>query len=185
MLEYLDLLQRWNQAYNLTSVTEPDDMAVRHILDSATALPFLSGETVLDAGTGAGLPGIPLALLEPTRRFTLLDAVGKKVNFLRQAVLELRLANVTPVQARLESWRSGEPFDTVICRALGTLTDFADLCGRLLGPGGRLVAMKGRFPAAEIDALPAAWRVAEARRVTVPGLEAERHLVVLERQRDG
>ncbi|WKZ12624.1 MAG: 16S rRNA (guanine(527)-N(7))-methyltransferase RsmG [Gammaproteobacteria bacterium] len=185
LVRYLELLQRWNRAYNLTSVTEPRDMAVRHILDSVSARPFLAGARVLDAGSGAGLPGIPLALLEPARHFTLLDSVGKKVSFLRQAVLELRLANATPVQARLENWDAALAFDTVICRALGTLTAFASLCGRLLAPGGRLVAMKGRFPREELDELPRPWRVVEARRVTVPGLEAERHFVVLEHGSDG
>lgn len=185
MLRYLDLLQRWNQAYNLTSITEPLDMVVRHILDSATARPCLHGKAVLDAGSGAGLPGIPLALLEPERHFTLLDSVGKKVSFLRQAVLELKLPNVTPVQARLEAWEPSQRFDTVICRALGSLAELAQLCGRLLAPAGRLVAMKGRFPAGEIDELPAGWRVTSASRVEVPGLAAERHIVVLESQGNG
>jgi 16S rRNA (guanine527-N7)-methyltransferase len=185
MLRYLALLQQWNRAYNLTSVTELEEMAVRHILDSASARPYLAGAAILDAGTGAGLPGIPLALLEPARQFTLLDSVGKKVRFLRQVVMELKLANVTPVQARLESWPGTGPFDTAICRALGSLGEFAALCGRLVAPAGRLVAMKGRLPAEEIADLPAPWRVAETQRVTVPGLEAERHIVVLERRAHG
>lgn len=185
MLRYLELLRRWNKTYNLTSVIEPDDMAVRHILDSASARDFLAGRAVLDAGSGAGLPGIPLALLETGRHFTLLDSVGKKVSFLRQAVLEVPLGNVTPVQARLESWRNESLYDTVICRAFGTLAEFAKVCGRLLAPAGRLVAMKGRFPAPEIDALPPGWKVAQARSVTVPGLDAVRHIIVLERGVDG
>ncbi len=185
LMRYLELLRHWSRAYNLTSVTDPHDMAVRHILDCASARPFLAGVNVLDAGSGPGLPGIPLALLEPARRFTLLDSAGKKVNFLQQAVLELKLVNVVPVQARLETWDAAQRFDTVICRALGTLAAFADLCGRFLATGGRLVAMKGRYPRGEIDALPPPWEVAEARRVTVPGLDAERHIVVLGRRSDG
>lgn len=178
---YLALLEKWNRAYNLTSVTEPDDMVVRHVLDSASALPFLRGEAILDVGTGAGLPGIPLALIDPARRFTLLDSVGKKVRFLRQAVLELGLGNVTPLQARAEDWHPPAPFDTVTSRALGTLAEFAGWCGHLVAPGGRLLAMKGRHPAAELERLPPGWRVAELAPVTVPGLAAERHIVVLER----
>jgi 16S rRNA (guanine527-N7)-methyltransferase len=178
---YLMLLQEWNRAYNLTSVTGLDDMAVRHILDSATARPYLQGAAVLDAGTGAGLPGIPLALLDPARHFTLLDSVGKKIRFLHQVVADLRLANVTLVQARLEDWEPQALFDTVICRAFGTLVDFAAVCGRCLAPDGRLVAMKGRHPDEELRAVAAPWCVAAVERVTVPGLDAERHIVVLER----
>jgi 16S rRNA (guanine527-N7)-methyltransferase len=181
MVRYLALLQNWNRAYNLTSVTELDDMAVRHILDSVTARPYLSGGAILDAGTGAGLPGIPLAMLDPGWQFTLLDSVGKKMRFLHQAVAELGLPNISLAQARLESWQTADRFDTVICRAVTTLGDFAALCGRFLAPAGRLVAMKGRHPAAEIAAVALPWRVTGVHRVTVPGLDAERHIVVLER----
>lgn len=184
LLAYLELLRRWSRAYNLTSITDPEDMAVRHLLDSLTARPYLAGATVLDAGTGAGLPGIPLALVEPGRRFTLLDSVGKKVRFVQQAVTELKLANVVPVQARLEQWQPGGTFDTVICRAFSSLAEFAAACGRFAAPGGRLVAMKGRRPDAELAALEAQdspWRVSAVDKVSVPGLDAERHVVVLER----
>ena len=181
LLQYLLLLQQWNRAYNLTSLTELNDMAVRHILDSLTARPFLARATILDAGSGAGLPGIPLALLEPARSFTLLDSVGKKVRFLQQAVTELRLPNVVPVQARLEQWLPGTVFDTVMCRAFGSLAEFAAACGRFVAPAGRLVAMKGRRPTAEIAAVPSPWRVTVVERVTMPGLDAERHIVVMER----
>ncbi len=181
LLQYLALLQKWNRAYNLTSITEPDDMVVRHLLDSVTARPFLAGAAILDAGSGAGLPGIPLALLEPGRQFTLLDSVGKKVRFLQQAVTELGLVNVAPVQARLEQWQPGRLFDTVVCRAFASLADFAAACGACVAPAGRLVAMKGHRPAAEIAAVPLPWRVTGVERVTVPGLDAERHIVVMER----
>lgn len=182
---YLDLLRQWSRAYNLTSVTDPHDMVVRHILDSASARPFLAGTSVLDAGSGAGLPGLVLAALEPARQFTLLDSVGKKVRFLRQAVMELKLDNVTPVQARLESWHSAASFDAVICRAFDTLAAFVTLGGRHAAPAGRLIAMKGRYPATELAALPAGWRAVEVARVSVPGLDAERHVVVLERSTHG
>jgi 16S rRNA (guanine527-N7)-methyltransferase len=185
LLRYLELMRQWNKAYNLTSITDPDDMVVRHLLDSATARPYLHGGAILDLGTGAGLPGIPLALLEPSRQFTLLDSVGKKLRFLRQVVTELRLANVVLVHARVEDWRPQGTFDTVICRAFGSLAEFARLCAALPAPGGRLVAMKGRLPTAEIAGLPPGWRTAAVEPVTVPGLNAERHIVVLERQAHG
>lgn len=179
--DYLALLAKWNRAYNLTSIDDPEDMVVRHILDSLAARPWLAGTTVLDAGTGAGLPGIPLALVEPGRRFTLVDSVGKKIRFVEQAVGELGLANATPVQARLEQWQPATAFDTVICRAFASLAEFAAACGRFVAPGGRLVALKGRRPDAELAALPAPWRASAVDAVAVPGLDAERHVVVLER----
>jgi 16S rRNA (guanine527-N7)-methyltransferase len=185
LVRYLVLLETWNRAYNLTSISEPDDMVVRHILDSVTARSFLGGAAIADVGTGAGLPGIPLALLEPGRQFTLLDSVGKKTRFLRQVVTELRLPNVALAHARLENWRPGKTFDTIICRAFSSLADFVSLSERLVAPGGRLVAMKGREPAEEIAAVPQGWQVSVSERVTVPGLEAERHIVVLERRAHG
>lgn len=181
LMQFLALLQKWNRAYNLTSVNDLDEMAVRHILDSASAQPFLRGDSALDAGTGGGLPGIPLALLDPARQFTLVDSLGKKIRFLRQVVIELAIPNVELAQTRLETFKPERPLDTVICRALTTLQEFTQLCGQLVGPAGRLVAMKGRYPAGEINDVPAPWRVAEVQRVIVPGLDAERHLVVLER----
>jgi 16S rRNA (guanine527-N7)-methyltransferase len=181
LARYLALLQTWNRAYNLTSVIGLDEMVVRHILDSATARPYLAGSAVLDAGTGAGLPGIPLALLEPGRRFTLVDSVGKKMRFLHQAVTGLGLANVTLAERRLEEWEPPGLFDTVISRALATVDGFVGLCGHLVAAGGRLVAMKGRDPRAELVALPPPWRATAVERVVVPGLDAERHVVVIER----
>lgn len=181
LVRYLELIQQWNRAYNLTRITAMDDMALRHILDSVTAQPYLRGGAILDAGTGAGLPGIPLALLEPARRFTLVDSVGKKLRFLHQVVSDLRLTNVSLVQARLEAYSAAGQFDTVVCRALASLADFIAACGRLAAPGGRLLAMKGRRPDDELAALPAPWRASSVDRVQVPGLDAERHIIVLER----
>lgn len=181
LVRYLELIQEWNRAYNLTRITAMDDMALRHILDSVTAQPYLRGGAILDAGTGAGLPGIPLALLEPARRFTLVDSVGKKLRFLHQVVSDLGLANVSLVQARLEAYPAAGQFDTVVCRALASLADFIAACGRLAAPGGRLLAMKGRRPDDELAALPAPWRASSVDRVQVPGLDAERHIIVLER----
>ena len=182
LLRFLALLQKWNRAFNLTALKDPDDMVVRHILDSAAARPFLAGDAVLDVGTGAGLPGVPLALLEAGRQFTLLDASGKKIRFLRQVLMDLPLPNVRLVQARVDAYRPETLFGTVICRAFSTLADFARCAGRLAAPGGRLVALKGRHPAAEISGVPPEWRATEVARVEVPLLDAERHVVVLERR---
>ena len=178
LARYLRLLARWNQAYNLTSVRDPAEMVTRHVADSLAALPFLAGDRLLDVGAGAGLPGIPLAIADPARRVTLLDSQVKKARFLHQAVAELGLANATVVHGRVEAFNPVTAFDTVICRALASLADFVAAAGRLAAPGGRLVAMKGRAPADEVAALPAGWR-AEVTPVVVPGLDAERHIVVL------
>ncbi len=184
LLRYLRLLGRWNRAYNLTAVRDPLDMVRRHLLDSATALPYLHGLSVLDAGSGAGLPGLPLAVLNPDRQFTLLDSAGKKTSFLAHVVAELRLANVMVVRQRAELHVPGQPYDTVICRAFADLAGFVHSCGSLAAAGGRLVAMKGRYPEAELAAVPVGWRASEIARVALPGLERQRHIVVLERLDD-
>lgn len=180
LADFLRLLAKWNQAYNLTSVRDPHDMVVRHLLDSLVALPFLAGTRILDVGCGAGLPGIPLALAAPDREFTLLDSGIKKIRFVRQAVMELKIPNVRAEHVRLEDYAPMQPFDTIICRAFSSLAEFAAGCGRLLAGGGRLLAMKGRLPADELAALPAPWVVREVAPLRVPGLDAERHMVVLE-----
>lgn len=180
LTSFLGLLEQWNRAYNLTRITEPRDMAVRHILDSISARPWLCGDRILDAGTGAGLPGLPLALVEPSRHFTLVDSIGKKMRFLHHAVATLGIDNISLRQARLEECPAGSA-DTVISRALASLADFIASCGNIIVPGGRLVAMKGRHPAAELAVLPEGWRASVVERIVVPGLDAERHIVVLER----
>jgi 16S rRNA (guanine527-N7)-methyltransferase len=181
LLQFIALLQKWNSAYNLTALEDPDDMVVRHILDSLSCRPLLHGESVLDVGTGAGLPGFPLAVLDGARRFTLLDSSGKKMRFLRQALMDIPLDNVELVQSRVEGYRPADLFPTVVCRALSTLTEFARTCGRLVAPGGRLVALKGRYPHAELQDLPPPWQARQVAPVAVPFLDAERHIVMLER----
>lgn len=181
LADYVRLLTKWNQAYNLTSVRDPRDMVPRHILDSLSARPCLVGLTVLDVGTGAGLPGVPLALAEPARQFWLMDSGLKKARFVRHAVAELGLKNVAVEHCRVEDYEPGQGFDTLITRALCSLSDFVGRCGRLVSAGGRLVAMKGRYPEDELRRVPSDWR-ASVERVEVPGLAAERHLVVLERR---
>lgn len=172
------LLAKWNSAYNLTAVREPADMVARHLLDSLAILPYLHGRRVLDIGTGAGLPGIPLAVARPDLAFTLLDANAKKTRFVTQAVGELRLDNVEVVQSRAEHYRPAEKFDTLVSRAFAGIADMLAAARHLCAPGGRFLAMKGTYPKDELAAVPAGYAV-EVRVLTVPGLAAERHVAIL------
>jgi 16S rRNA (guanine527-N7)-methyltransferase len=178
LLEYLALLQKWNRTYNLTAVREASKMVSHHLLDSLAVAPHAKGDTILDVGSGAGLPGIPLALAAPRAHVTLLESSHKKAAFLQQAKLELKLENVV-VCERVETWRPGRTFEMVISRAFSDLAEFVNLAGRHVAPGGRLAAMKGIYPHEEITQLPAGWRLDEAVPLTVPGLRAQRHLLLL------
>jgi 16S rRNA (guanine527-N7)-methyltransferase len=180
LLAYLELLIKWNKAYNLTAIRDPQAMVVLHLLDSLTAYPFVRGPHVLDVGTGAGLPGIPLAIAMPELHFTLLDTNGKKTRFLEHAVRQLSLKNVDVQKTRIEDLVPMQPFDTVVSRAFSALSLFVDTCGPLVNQGGCLLAMKGKLPKEEIAALnEAQWRIGSYE-LEVPGLEAERHMIVLE-----
>ncbi len=183
LVAFVALLARWTRAYNLTAVREPGDMVSRHLLDSLAVLPWLERGPVLDAGTGAGLPGLPLAILRPALAFTLLDSNGKKVRFVRQAVLALGLDNLTPVQARLQAYRAQVNFATITARAVAPLAELCAWCAPLIAPQGVLLALKGREPAAEVAEL-AAMAPPRARieavavhPVEVPGLDAERCVI--------
>jgi 16S rRNA (guanine527-N7)-methyltransferase len=178
---FVALLEKWNRAYNLTGTRDAADLVTRHILDSLSLRPFLQGISVLDVGTGAGLPGLPLAMVEPQRHFTLLDSGGKKIRFVRHVVGQLALANVTAEQCRVESYAPPDAFDSVVCRAFTSLESFCRGSGRLVAAGGRLLAMKGRLEPSETAALPSGWRITSAEPVEVPGLDGQRHIVVLER----
>lgn len=180
MVDYLKQLEAWNDTYNLTAVRRPEDMVVRHLLDSLAALPYLHGDEIADVGSGAGLPGIPLALARPGKHITLIESNGKKAAFQRHAVRALGVTNVTVVQKRSEEYKPTRGFDTVICRAFAVAGAAVRLAGHLCRPGGRMVLMKGRDPTPELQDLPAGFRVAEVAPVTIPGLDAERHIVVLE-----
>lgn len=182
LLRYLALLEKWNRVYNLTAVRAPADMVARHLLDALSVEPHLSGARILDVGTGAGLPGLPLAVACPRRHFTLLDSSAKKIRFVTQAAAELGLANVTPVRVRVEAYRPDAPFDTVVSRAFASVADFVERAGALCRIGGRLLAMKGTDPAAELAGLAPGYSVADVIPLAVPGLDAQRHLVVLTRQ---
>jgi 16S rRNA (guanine527-N7)-methyltransferase len=175
LIAFLLVLTRWNRAYNLTAVRDPAEMVPRHLLDSLALDPYLGGSSVLDLGTGAGLPGIPLAIAHPTRRFVLLDSSGKKVRFVRQAILELGLGNVEAVQARMESYRPAEKFATIVSRAVTSLARVSAVASPLLDRPGRLLVMKGRYPEEEIAALTTTQAVTH--RLAVPFLDGERHLI--------
>lgn len=175
LLDYVALLEKWNKAYNLTAVRQPAAMVTKHLLDSLTVLPWLSTEDTLDVGTGAGVPGIILAIMRPDQAFTLLDSNGKKTRFVRQAALELGLQNVTVVQSRIESY--AEPKPQIIARAFASLPDMLALMSHLLVDGGRLLAMKAARAEQEITQAPAGWSF-ETVELHVPGLHEHRELVI-------
>jgi 16S rRNA (guanine527-N7)-methyltransferase len=177
LLRFLDLLARWNQAFNLTAVRDPVEMVARHLLDSLAIQPFVFGDNLLDIGTGAGLPGLPLAIMGPERRHWLLDGNGKKVRFVRQAVLELGLTNVEPVQARIETYRPGRKFSTIVSRAVAEVDVLCAPCADLLARPGRLLLMKGRLPEDSADRPGLPSTTSTLHRLTVPFLDVQRHLI--------
>ena len=179
--QHLNLIARWNRVHNLTAVRETEQMVVLHLLDSLSVLPYLeSAASVLDVGTGPGLPGVPIAIARPDARVTLLDSSHKKCAFLQQAKTELGLANVEVVRDRVENWKPAQKFDAVVSRAFSDLADFVAQAQHLVAPGGSLIAMKGVYPFDEIARVPASHRVARVLELHVPTLDAKRHLVFVE-----
>lgn len=186
LLAYLALLARWNRTYNLTAIREPRQMVPLHLLDSLAmhahvATLARTGAALADLGTGPGLPGIPLAIASPALRVTLVESNGKKARFLREAVRQLGLGNARVAESRAEALDEPGAYDALTARALATLPDIIEVGGHLLKPGGELLAMKGAVPHEEIAALPAGWRLKTVHVLSVPGLDAERHLVVVQR----
>ena len=179
LLRLIDELELGNAQFNLTAIRDRPGMLRKHVLDSLSLQPYLRGERVADVGTGAGFPGLALAIVNPRRRFTLIEATGKKARFVEQTAARIGAANVLVVHSRAESYRPFELFDTVAARALSSLADFVAYAGHLCAPGGRLLAMKGKRPDDEIAALPRSFRTLAVHRLTVPGLTGERHLVEL------
>jgi len=184
LAQLVELLLHWNKAINLTAITDRPRILTHHLLDSLAAQADLAGQSVADVGTGAGFPGLPLAVVNPQRRFTLIDSVDKKLRFVDHAARELGLANVQTRHVRVEQLSPGTPFDTVIARAFAPLPRLAGWIAPLCGPDTRVVAMKGRWPPAAQDAeeaapLPTGWRIEKVRPVTVPGLGETRHHVIL------
>jgi len=179
LLSYLALLEHWNKAYNLTAIKGPKQMVTRHLLDSLSVAPWIKGSQILDAGTGAGLPGIPLAITIPDLEVTLLDSSGKKIRFLNHVRRELGLHNITTVQERLESYSAETRYDAIISRAFTNLASFARAARRLAAAPSRLLAMKGRFPQSELEDLPGWVRIDSVEKLEVPGLQEDRHLVIM------
>jgi 16S rRNA (guanine527-N7)-methyltransferase len=182
LIDYVELLHKWNKTYNLTSVRDPQQMLIKHIVDSLVVSPHLIGQRFIDVGTGAGLPGIPLAIVNPDYHFVLLDSLGKRLRFLTQAKNTLPLVNVTLVQSRVEEYEPQLPFDGVISRAFSSITDMVKLCSHLIEPKSRFFALKGLYPKEEITALDDSVTVSSVKTLEVPGLDGERHLVILEKQ---
>ena len=181
MEQHLALVEKWNRVHNLTAVREASQMVVVHVLDSLTLLPHLGdAKRVVDVGTGAGFPGIPLAIARPGASFTLLDSSHKKCTFLEQVRAELGLTNVQVVCERVEQFRPAEPFDAVASRAFAELSDFVTQSQHLAAPGARFLAMKGVYPFEEIARVPSSHKVAQVVELLVPSLDAKRHLVMLE-----
>ena len=183
LLEYLVLLQRWNATYNLTAIRDPEHMLSRHLFDSLAIAPYVHG-TLADIGSGAGLPGIPLALARPALQVTLVESSGKKARFLREALRVLLMDNARVAHVRAEALAEDGHYDCVVSRAFSSLAEFVHVGAHLLKPGGRLLAMKGRLPTEEIAALPTGWQLAATQVLHVPGLAAQRHLLELVRCHD-
>jgi 16S rRNA (guanine527-N7)-methyltransferase len=184
LVAHLDLLDEWNARMNLTAIRDRPSQLTKHLLDSLAVQPYLVGHRIADVGSGAGFPGIPLAIVEPRRQFALIESTGKKCRFLEHVRDTLGLANVEVVQSRAESYHPEVRFDTVLARAVGPLADLVKVAGSLVVGGGRLLALKGRYPADELAARLKGWKVAAVHPLTVPGLAEERHLVELCRSHD-
>jgi 16S rRNA (guanine527-N7)-methyltransferase len=172
-------LAHWNQRVNLTAITEPAEMITGHLLDSLVARPFLHGNSILDVGTGAGFPGLPLAIVEPERSFELVDSNNKKIMFVQHVARLLNLSNVNAVKVRTEDYAPGNRFDTVIARAVAALPRLLEIAGHHVREDGVFVALKGRFPAEELEQIPETWTY-DVAEITVPGLDAgSRHAVLM------
>jgi 16S rRNA (guanine527-N7)-methyltransferase len=180
LLDYIALIEKWNRAYNLTAIREPEKMVSHHLLDSLAVAPHLYAKRLLDVGSGAGLPGIPLALARPKMHVTVLDSNHKKAAFLKQAVMELKLRNADVCNERVESWQAQNKFDVIISRAFSDMGEFVRITRHLLAPGGVFAAMKGLHPYEEIEKLPPNCKVRQVLALAIPGVEGARHLVMIE-----
>lgn len=182
LVSYVEMLDKWNKAYNLTSVRDPQEMVVKHILDSLVVAPHLEGNNYIDVGTGPGLPGVVLAIAHPDKQFVLLDSLGKRIRFLNQVKLNLKLKNITPVQSRVEEYQPEQPFDGVLSRAFASLQDMVDWCQHLVDESGRFYALKGQFPEQELASLPENIAHEETIKLAVPQLDGDRHLIILKKR---
>ncbi|MBN6074157.1 16S rRNA (guanine(527)-N(7))-methyltransferase RsmG [Aggregatibacter actinomycetemcomitans] len=179
LIDLVNLLNKWNKAYNLTSVRDPQDMLVKHILDSLVVSPYLQGDRFIDVGTGPGLPGLPLAIINPDKQFVLLDSLGKRISFIRNAVRELGLTNITPVLSRVEEYQPEEKFDGVLSRAFASLKDMTEWCRHLPKSDGMFYALKGIYQQEEVQNLSDQFQIENVIPLEVPTLIGERHLILL------
>jgi 16S rRNA (guanine527-N7)-methyltransferase len=180
LIDYLSELLRWNKAYNLTAITDPHDMLVKHIFDTFAVAPYITGRTILDVGTGAGIPGLILSILFPDKQFTLLDSNGKKTRFLVNMKGKLSLPNVTIVHSRVEQFSTNEGYDQIIARAVASIADIVRACDHLLAPTGQYCLMKGHFPTEELKEIGPAF-IVENVQLHVPQLQAQRHLLMMKK----
>lgn len=183
-IHYLDLLTRWNKVFNLTRIQDPKQMVILHLLDSLSIHPYLHGTQIIDVGTGAGLPGIPLALLYPAKKFVLVDSNSKKTRFLTQAVCELKLSNVEIIHARCEDFYPGQRFDSILSRAFASLRVMLEATQHLANQHGQFLAMKGVYPAQEIQDMAPGFKLLNVHKLLIRGLDAERHVVCLVKEQD-
>lgn len=182
LMGYLQLMNKWNGVYNLTSLRDPQQMVTHHLLDSLAAVPAFAGaRNVLDVGAGGGLPGIVLAIVRPDMKVAMIDTVHKKTAFLNQVKAELKLTNVSVHTMKVQDLTASEPFDVITSRAFADLSDFVNWSGHLLAEGGKFIALKGVAPSEERERLPQDWKVVDLQPLWVPRLQAERHLVFIER----
>ncbi len=179
LIGYLELLIKWNKAYNLTSVRDSEEMVAKHLVDSLVVSPYLKGQHFIDVGTGPGLPGVPLAIVNPDKHFVLLDSLGKRIRFLNEVKRQLKLTNIEPVQARVEEWQPAQRLDGVMSRAFASLSDMINVTHHLLDDTGVFYALKGVYPEKEIAELPDSVTVSGFEQLSVPGLDGQRHLIYL------
>lgn len=179
LVGYVLLMNKWNKAYNLTSVRDPEQMMVKHILDSLAVTKHINAAKVIDVGTGPGLPGIPLAIMHPDKAFTLLDSLGKRVRFMKQVAHELSLTNVTPIQSRVEEHQPEQPYDAVLSRAFASLKDMLHWCQHLVDSDGVFLALKGQYPEQEVADMGDAFSLSSVESLLVPDLVGERHLLTI------
>ncbi|PXY90820.1 16S rRNA (guanine(527)-N(7))-methyltransferase RsmG [Gilliamella apis] len=175
LIDYVEMLNKWNKAYNLTAVRDPSEMLIKHIMDSLVVSPYLVGNTFIDVGTGPGLPGIPLAIINPDKQFDLVDSLGKRIRFLKQVQFELKLKNIQPIQSRIEEYNE-KKFDGIISRAFASLQDMLTWCKHLPNQQGSFYALKG----SDLDAIPAGFTLKQNIKLTIPELNAERRLMIIQ-----
>lgn len=180
LISYIEMLNKWNRSYNLTSVRDPNEMLIKHIMDSLAVSPYLQGQSFIDVGTGPGLPGVPLAIINPDKNFELVDSLGKRIRFLKQVQFELKLDNINPVQSRIEAY-TAKQFDGVISRAFASLSDMLNLCGHLPNSDGAFYALKSISSKEELKCLPKGFSVINIINLYIPDLGAERNLIIIKK----